>query len=86
MSQYRTIVIFTDLPRHIEYRIGDWPILQINDVIDVETSLKNPKDLSRVREVKGKYYVSRRILKYTTKDRNLDGLTQYLELSPAEKV
>lgn len=84
MSQYRTVVIFTDLPIHIEYRIGDWPILQIHDVIDVDISLKNPKDTSRVREVKGEYLVSRRILKYTTKVPNLQGLTQYLELSPSK--
>ncbi len=52
----------------------------------VDTSLRNIRDLTKVRRVSGRYVVTGRLLKYSTVRRGLMGLTQYLEWAPELKA
>jgi hypothetical protein len=78
----RTIFIFTDLPRHIEFRAGELPLLGKGTVVDFNVVIKNPRDSTKSRHVEGPYVVHRAILKYETGRATITGLTQYLEWKP----
>jgi hypothetical protein len=81
----RTIFVFTDLPKHLEYRVGSMALLQEGTEIEFDLSLKNPSDPGKFRKVSGPYVVSRRILRYSTSRAGMMGLTQFLELTPAPR-
>lgn len=81
-SSLRTYVVFLDLPKHIEYLISDIPLLRINDVVEFDLSLRDPRNTSKIWKVNGSYTVSNRILKYTTDNSKKSGFTQYLEFKP----
>jgi hypothetical protein len=76
----KTFLIFTDLPKHIEWRVSDFPILQEGESIDFDMNLINPRDTKRTRKISGSYIISRRVLKYSTTKPS--GFSQYLELIP----
>lgn len=80
----RTIFIFTDLPSHIEFRAGDFPLLASETVVMFNAVLKNPRDPKKSRHIEGPYKVQRAILKYETGRPGMTGLTQYIEWEPAE--
>lgn len=77
----RTFFVFVDLPQHIEYRAGNLPILRKGSEIEMDTSLRHPRNPKKVRRIHGVYTVVRSVLKYGTTRPSLMGLTQYLELS-----
>jgi len=81
-GKIRTVFVFLDLPRHVEYRVGDMPLLPEGTVVEFDTCLRSLNDAKKVRKVSGPYSVSRRVLKYSTSRVGLMGLTQYLEWSP----
>ena len=84
LSEFRTVLVFTDLPRHIEHQIGSWPNLQLGEEIEIDDlTIKNPKDTKRIRKLNGTYKVSNKTLKLQSKRSPL-GLIQYLELSPVK--
>lgn len=75
----RTSFVFTDLPKHVEYKVHPMPLLQEGTVIRVDRiSLRDPADRRRVRIVEGEYRIMNRRLVYSTSS----GLLQYLELAP----
>jgi hypothetical protein len=74
----RTYVIFLDLPKHLEVRISDLPLMQINDIIEFDFNLKNPRDLTKSWKINGSYRISKRVLKYCSDNSKKSGLTQYL--------
>jgi hypothetical protein len=75
----RTVFVFTEIPRHIEFRAGDLPILEEGTIVEMKLTIKNPRDPTKVRLVEGPHKVVRSILKYETGRASLGGLTQYLE-------
>jgi len=81
-GRVRTVFVFLDLPRHVEYRMGELPILSKGTVVEFDVSLRSPSDVKRVRKVSGPYSVVRQVLKYSTSRVGLMGLTQYLEWGP----
>lgn len=77
----RTVIIFVDLPVHLEFRAGDMPLLSpgielIFDRMTVRDRLKQ-----RSRTIEGTYVVKNRVLKYGSRP-GFQGLTQYLEMEP----
>jgi hypothetical protein len=80
MSAVTTFLIFTDLPKHIEWRVDGFPVLQEGEIIEFDMNLVNPLNMKRSRKVNGNYVISRKILKYSTT--KPIGFTQYLELTP----
>lgn len=79
-GKVRTVFIFLDLPKHIEFRAGELPLMSEGTEIVFNAVIKNPQDPRRQRKIEGPYRVTRRILKYETGRASLLGLTQYLEL------
>jgi hypothetical protein len=79
----RTVFIFTDLPRHIEFRAGDLPLLAEGTVVEFNVVLKNPRDRTKSRHVEGPHKVQRMVLKFETGRTGLMGLTQYVEWKSA---
>lgn len=74
----RTFLVFTDLPKHIEYAARPMPVLPDGVVIRIDRiPLRDPSDRRRVRLVEGEYEVRRRLVYEPA-----SGLVQYLELSP----
>lgn len=75
----RTYLIFTDLPKHIEYRVHDMPLMPEKASIRFDrVSLRDPSNPRRVRVVDGDHHVLHRRLVYS----GTSGLLQYLELAP----
>ena len=80
-GKVRTVFIFLDLPKHIEFRAGELPLMSVGTEISFNAVIKDPQDPRRQRNIEGPHRVKRRILKYETGRASLLGLTQYLELS-----
>lgn len=73
---FPTYFVFIDLPKHIEFRFQDLPILQEGLVMEFDLNIKNPKDPSRSRKIQGSHILNRCILKCGGKRA---GITQYIE-------
>ena len=80
----RTVFVFTDLPRHIEFRAGELPLLAEGTIVEFNIELKNPRDPKKVRRVEGRHKIVRAVLKYETERASASGLTQYLEWKPVD--
>ena len=80
----RTVFIFTELPIHIEFRAGNFPLLGKGTVVEFDIVLKNPRDSTKSRHIEGSYKVQRSVLKYVTGRAGLSGLTQYIEWIPVQ--
>ncbi len=78
----RTFFIFLDLPQHLEFRVGEIPLLSEGIELELEIALKHPRNPRKIRRICGKHTIIRRVLKYTTTRSGLMGLSQYLELMP----
>ena len=78
----RTFFVFVDLPQHLEFRVGEMPILNKGTEIELNMSLRNPRNPSKVRRITGVHNVVRRLLKYVAGSGSRGGLSQYLELAP----
>jgi hypothetical protein len=84
MGGTRTIIIFLDIPTHLELNFGYMPLLDVGtEVIFEFLTIKDPV-LQRSKIIDGPYYVKRRVLKFGTTSR-FNGLTQYLEFEPSKK-
>jgi hypothetical protein len=68
--------VFLDLPKHIEFRAQDLPLLREGLVMDFNLTIRNPKDPKRTRKIEGSHVINRIILKYGGKR---SGVTQYIE-------
>jgi hypothetical protein len=77
----RTFFVFTDLPRLIEYRAGEMPLIPSGN-IELDIALKNPKFPNRTVRIKGMYKIVHQKLMYSTVRAGKMGLSQYLELAP----
>jgi hypothetical protein len=80
-SHVRTFSVFLDLPRHIEFRMDDLPLLSMGTMVEFNLIIKNPRDSSKTRSVKGMYVVARTKLQYLNIP-GKEGLSQYLEWEP----
>lgn len=77
----RTYLVFQDLPVHVEYRIGDMPLIPEGTVICFKVNLKHPRDPKRIRKIDGSYEIVKRRLVYSLEKPGSQGLSQYLELN-----
>src|SRR5580704_15629459 len=59
----RTIFIFTDLPKHIEFRAGNCPLLNIVITMEFDLLIQNPQE-PKSRKIVGSHIIERIILKY----------------------
>jgi len=84
MCGVRTVIVFTDLPAHLEFRVGLTPILSPGSEIVFEQMTVRDKVTKRSRIIEGPYLIKRRILKYGSRP-GLAGFTQYLEIEPTVK-
>lgn len=80
----RTYLVFKDLPVHVEYRVGDMPIMLEGTKIDFRIDLRHPRFPKKIRKVDGEYTISKSRLIYSSESPRSQGLTQYLELDPVE--
>ncbi len=80
----RSVFIFTDLPRHIEFRAGNLPRLERGLEIEFDLTLKNPHDSQKSRHIEGFYRAKRVVMKYSTGKPSISGLTQYIEWEPVQ--
>lgn len=79
----KTFFVFTDLPKHVEYKVHPMPLVPEGTVLRIDrVSLRDPADPRRVRIVEGEHRVVNRRLVYSASS-TLSGLLQYLELAPA---
>ena len=84
VNSIRTYVIFLDIPKHLEIQIDQIPLLQVNDTVEFDLKIKDPRNLDKIWKINGPYLVSKRILKYCSDNSKLSGLTQYLEFKPVD--
>ncbi|OPZ36905.1 MAG: hypothetical protein BWY99_01962 [Synergistetes bacterium ADurb.BinA166] len=80
----RTVLVFTDQAKHLEYRAGSMPLLEEKTVLDFDIQHGAHGPARKPLKISGAYRVSRRVLRYTTSRASLMGLTQYLELEPVQ--
>lgn len=73
---FPTYFVFTDLPKHIEFRTEDLPILKEGMEVDFELNIRNPRDPKKTKRIEGLHVITRIILKYGGKR---SGFTQYVE-------
>jgi hypothetical protein len=74
-------MVFTELPIHIEFQVAPLPILDPGRVIDLDLSLRHPKDPRKVRKVQGPHIVSSSKLRYESDGKpSRRGFSQYLEM------
>lgn len=81
-SKVRTFFVFLDVPRHVEYRVDDMPLLPEGTIVEFSLNVKNPRDPTKSRDINGPYKVIRRKLKYLSDSPGRRGLSQYLEWEP----
>ena len=75
----RTVFIFLNLVKHIEYKVQEMPLLQEGTILEFDMKIK---DFKKIKEIKGSFIVKNRILRYSTSRPGYTGLTQYLEFEP----
>jgi hypothetical protein len=80
----RTFLVFLDLPVHYEFRVHDMPLLPRGTEVEFDAVLKDPSDARLSKRVFGAYRVVRNKVRYSTTKPSRLGLTQYLEMAPAE--
>lgn len=80
----RTVFVFLDLPRHVEFRAGDLPLMEEGLEMEFDLSITSPKDPRKTRRIEGKYKVVRRALKFNGNRPGMKGMTQYLEWDCSE--
>lgn len=73
---FPTYFVFVDLPKHIEFRTDDLPILNKGMEMDFDVNIRNPRDPKKVKRIEGNHIASRILLKYGGKR---PGITQYVE-------
>ena len=73
---FPTFFVFLDLPKHIEFRSQNLPLLKEGTIVEFNITLKNFKDPTRNKKILGPHMINRSILKYGGKR---PGLTQYIE-------
>lgn len=80
----RTFLVFLKLPKHVEFRVGDMPILNKGTVLEIDVSIFNPKFRERTVRIRGPHLIERSRLVLSNSKPGLMGLTQYFELSPCD--
>ncbi len=78
----RTFFVFTDVPKHLELRVGGIPLLTEGTLVEFDLALRNPRNINKTRRIYGIYKLTKRILKFSSSIPGKSGLTQYIEWSP----
>jgi hypothetical protein len=86
VSALRTFLVFLDLPKHVEFRVEGWPLLEEGTVVNFDLQVKERPDSRKPRDVVGPYRVKRRVLRFSTGRPSRSGLSQYLEMEPSGEV
>jgi hypothetical protein len=73
---FPTYFIFLDLPKHIEFRSQNLPILSEGLEMDFDLTIRNPRDVRKSKRISGIHVISRCLLKFGGKH---SGIAQYLE-------
>jgi len=79
----RTFLVFLDLPKHVEFRVDGWPLLDEGAVVVFDLQVKESAASRKPRDVVGPYRVKRRVLRFVTGRPSRHGLSQYLEMEPS---
>ena len=66
VQNVRTFFIFKDIPKHIEYRVGDFPILTVGSFLHIDVLLRFLKDPKKTKRIQGEYMIDNLVLKYTS--------------------
>ena len=80
----RTVFVFLDVPRHMEFRAGNMPLLPEGTIVEFDISLRSPRDPTKTKKIDGPYEIVRSVLKYETGRPGLEGLTHYIEWKPVD--
>lgn len=83
-SGVRTFFVFLNLPKHLELRAGNLPLLEPGTVLDMDVTVRDPKGPERAWKVQGPHRVVRRLLRFSQKAGSKSGLSQYLELETSD--
>lgn len=86
LGSLRTFLVFLDLPKHVEFRVEGWPLLDEGTVVDFDLQVKDSPSARKPRDVIGPYRVKRRVLRFVTGRPSRQGLSQYLEMEPSGDV
>jgi hypothetical protein len=78
----RTFLIFLDVPKHVEYQVSDWPVMNMGQQINVKTVLRDPQNLKKSKKIDGIYIIKNVNLNYSLDRTSRSGLSQYIELEP----
>jgi len=79
MGGVRTVFVFLDVPKHVEFRAGDLPLMDVGTQVSFNMTLEDPQDRRRRWKIEGLYRVKKRLLKYENGRPSLSGMTQYIE-------
>jgi len=71
-----TFFVFVDLPKHVEFRAPNIPILSEGTVVDFNLTIRSLKDVRKTIPIRGPHTLQRSILTYGGKR---PGLIQFLE-------
>lgn len=78
----RTFYVFLNIPNHVEFRAQNMPLLSEGAVIELDISLKNPRNPQKTKRIQGPYKVEKHLLRHSDKRVSRSGVSQYLELAP----
>ena len=73
---FPTYFVFLDLPKHIEFRFSDLPLMKEGTKVEFDMNIRNPRDPRRTKRICGLHIISRCVLKCGGKR---TGITQYIE-------
>jgi hypothetical protein len=71
-----TFFVFLDLPRHVEFRAPDGPVLAEGTEVEFELTIRSTRDPRKTIPISGTHVLHRRVLRFGGKR---PGLSQYLE-------
>lgn len=80
----RSFLVFLDYPKHVEFRVDGFPVLEEGTVVDFDLLIKDPQGGRKPWECKGPYRLKRRVLKFSMGRPSKSGFTQYLEFEPSK--
>lgn len=72
----KTYFVFLDLPRHVEFRVSDMPLLEEGTLMDFDLTIRSLKNPKKTIPIQGTHTLFRRVLKFGGKR---PGLAQFLE-------
>jgi len=73
---FPTFFIFMDLPKHLEYRVQNMPLLKEGMIVDFNLNINDLRSFRHPKIIKGNHIINKCVFKYGGKR---PGLVQYVE-------